>query len=101
MRCSSSSWSSPLHLVKKKDGSWRPCSNFRCFNLANTEDKYQVPNMSNFSGQVEGCHVFSTLDLKNRYLLVHLHPSAVPKTGVIMPFGLFEFLLLSASRMGG
>ena len=33
VRCSSSSWPSPLHLFKKKGGSWQPCSDFRCLNL--------------------------------------------------------------------
>ena len=88
---SSSSWASPLHLVKKKDGSWRPCGDFRRLNLATTEDKYPVPNMGDFSGQMEGCTVFSKLDLKNGYLQIPLHPSAAPKTALITPFGLFEF----------
>jgi len=92
VRRSSSSWSSPLHLVKKKDGSWRPCGDFRRLNLVTVEDKYPVPNMGDFTGQVEGCSVFSKLDLKNGYLQVPLHPSAIPKTAVITPFGLFEFL---------
>ena len=82
----------PLHLVKKKDGSWRPCGDFRRLNLDTKADKYQVPNLADFSSHLEGCTVFSTLDLKNGYLQVALEPSAVPKTAVITPFGLFEFL---------
>ena len=92
VRRSGSSWASPLHLVKKKDGSWRPCGDFRRLNLVTAADKYPVPNMGDFTGQIEGCSVFSKLDLKNGYLQVPLHGSAVPKTAVITPFGLYEFL---------
>ena len=80
---SSSQWSSPLHMVKKKDGSWRPCGDFRCLNLATKADKYPVPSLADFSSQLEGCTVFSTLNLKNSYLQVPLEKSAIPKTAVI------------------
>ena len=89
---SSSSWASPLHLVKKKDRTWRPCGDFRRLNLVTSADKYLVSNMGDFMGQMEGCSVFSKLDLKNGYLQVPLHSSAIPKTAVITPFGLYEFL---------
>ena len=89
---SSSQWSSPLHMVKKKDGSWRPCGDFRCLNLVTKADKYLVPNLADFSSQLEGCTVFSTLNLKNGYLQVPLEQTATPKKAVITPFGLFEFL---------
>ena len=89
---SSGQWSSPLHLVKKKDGSWCPCSDFRGLNLVTKADKYPVPNLADFSSHLEGCTVFSTLDLKNGYLQVPLEPSAVLKTAVITPFCLFELL---------
>jgi len=92
VRRSSSNWSSPLHMVRKKDGSWRPCGDFRRLNLITKQDKYPVPSMADFAAQLEGCKVFSTLDLRNGYLQVPLHPSAVPKTAIITPFGLFEFL---------
>ena len=48
--------------------------------------------LANFSSELEGCTVFSTLDLKNGYLQVPLKKSVVPKTAIITPFGLFEFL---------
>ena len=49
-------------------------------------------NQGDFSSQLKGCTVFSTLDLKNGYLQVPLEKSAVPKTAIITPFSLFEFL---------
>ena len=79
VRRSSSQWSSPLHMVKKKDGSWRPCGDFRRLNLATKADKYPVPNLADFSSQLEGCSIFSTLDLKNGYLQVPLERTATPK----------------------
>ena len=86
-------------MVKKKDGSWRPCGNFRHLNLATKEDRYPVPNLADFSSQLEGCTVFSTLNLKNGYLQIPLEQSAMPKTAVITRFGLFEFSeCLSASK---
>ena len=45
-------------------------------------NKYLVPNMGDFTGQIEGCSVFSKLDLKNSYLQVSLHGSVVPNTTV-------------------
>ena len=92
VRRSDSQWSSPLHMVKKKDGSWRPCGDFRCLNLATLADKYPVPNLGDFSSQLEGCTIFSTLDLKNGYLQIPLEKSAVPKTAIITPFRLYEIL---------
>jgi hypothetical protein len=39
IRRSSSRWASPLHMVKKKDGTWRPCDNFRRLNLVTAKDR--------------------------------------------------------------
>ena len=48
----------------------RPCGDFRRLNLATQADKYPVPNLADFSSQLEGCTIFSTLDLKKGYLQV-------------------------------
>jgi len=92
VRRSDSCWSSPLHMVQKKNGSWRPVGDFRRLNMATAADKYPVPNMADFSSNLAGKCVFSTLDLRSGYLQIPLHPDAVPKTAVITPFGLYEFL---------
>ncbi len=49
VRRSKSPWASPLHMVPKKDGSWRPCGDYRRLNLVTTPDKYPLQNMQDLS----------------------------------------------------
>jgi hypothetical protein len=56
---SKSPWASPLHMVPKKDGSWRPCDDYRRLNLVTTPDKYPLPNMQDLSKGLHGCSIFS------------------------------------------
>jgi Reverse transcriptase (RNA-dependent DNA polymerase) len=78
-------------MVRKKDGSWRPCGDFRRLNLITTEDRYPLPNMADLSSHLEGCTVFSKLDLQKGYLQVPVAEDDIKKTAIITPFGLFEF----------
>jgi Reverse transcriptase (RNA-dependent DNA polymerase) len=91
VRRSSSCWASPLHMVQKKDGSWRLCGDFRRLNLITKEDRYPLPNMAGLSSRLEGCTVFSKLDLEKGYLQVPVAEADIKKTAIITPFGLFEF----------
>jgi hypothetical protein len=59
IRRSQSCWSSPLHMVRKKDGGWRPCGDFRRLNFATTDDKYPLPNMGDLSSRLDGCTIFT------------------------------------------
>ena len=67
IRRSKSSWSSPLHMVEKSDGSWRPCGDYRRLNLVTKRDMYPPPHMEDLSAQLDGKKVFSKLDLRNGY----------------------------------
>ena len=92
MRRSKSSWASPLHIVKKKDGTWRPCGDYRQFNLAAKPDLYPPLHIEDLSTKLEGMKVFSTIDLRKEYWQVPVAAADVPKTAIITLFGLWEFL---------
>lgn len=88
---SSSQWASPLHLVKKEDGSWRPCGDFRRLNSVTVPDKYPLPHIQDFTYHLAGCKVFSKIDLIKAYFQIPVADEDKHKTAVTTPFGLFEF----------
>ena len=92
VRRSDSAWASPLHLVQKDDGSWRPCGDFRQLNSRTSDDKYPVLHLMDFSAQLHGTRIFSKVDLVRGYHQIPVSPKDDHKTAVITPFGLFEFL---------
>jgi hypothetical protein len=55
-------------------------------------DKYPVPNMTDLAVRLRGCQVFTKLVLKKGYYQIPVKPNNVPKTAVITPLGLWEFL---------
>ena len=79
IRRSSSPWLSPLHMVKKPDGSWRPCGNYRRLNTQTVPDRYPLPNFPYFSSRLHGSKVFTKLDLTKGYYQVPMFTGDIPQ----------------------
>lgn len=88
---SNSQWASPLHMVRKKSGEWRPCGDYCRLNSVTIPDRYPLPHIQDVAYQFHGCKFFSTLDLARAYYHIPLAQEDKQKTAVITPFGLFEF----------
>ncbi len=90
-----SPWASPLHLVPKKDWSWRPCGDYRHLNAITIPDRYPLPNMQSLNDRIAGCTVFLKIDLLKAYHQIPIAEEDIQKTAKAMPFGLWEFWFMA------
>lgn len=96
IEASSSPWSSPVVIVKKKDGKPRFCIDFRMVNNVSVKDAYPLPYISGILDKLRKAKYISTLDLKQGYWQVPLTPESRPITAFTVPGrGLFQFTVMA------
>ncbi|BHF64235.1 hypothetical protein SprV_0200723600 [Sparganum proliferum] len=91
IRPSHSPWSSPIVLVRKKDGTMRLCVDYRKLNAVTKKDSFPLPRIDATLDTLAGNTVFLTLDLASGYWQVEVRPTDREKTAFAVPSGLYEF----------
>ncbi|GJZ13764.1 putative reverse transcriptase domain-containing protein [Tanacetum coccineum] len=98
IRPSTSPWGAPVLFVKKKDGSFRMCIDYRELNKLTVKNRYPLPRIDDLFDQLQGLSVYSKIDLRSGYHQLRVRDEDIPKTAFrtiyehyelqVMPFGL-------------
>ena len=96
-----SPWSSPVVLVRKKDGTTRFCVDYRRLNDITVKDSFPLPRIDDIFDQLSTSTYFTKLDFKNGYFQIPLDPHDRPKTAFSTRDNHYQFTVLPQGVKNG
>ncbi|GJT17244.1 putative reverse transcriptase domain-containing protein [Tanacetum coccineum] len=94
IRPSSSPWGAPVLFVKKKDGSFRMCIDYRELNKLTVKNRYPLPRIDDLFDQLQGSSIYLKIDLRSRYHQLRVREQDIPKTAFQTRYGHYEFQVM-------
>ncbi|GJS78373.1 putative reverse transcriptase domain-containing protein [Tanacetum coccineum] len=94
IRLSSSSWGAPVLFVKKKDGSFWMCIDYRKLNKLTVKNRYPLPRIDDLFDQLKGSSVYSKIDLRSGYHQLRVRDEEISKTAFKTRYGHYEFQVI-------
>ncbi|GJS23539.1 putative reverse transcriptase domain-containing protein [Tanacetum coccineum] len=94
IRPNSSPWGAPVLFVKKKDGSFRMCIDYRELNKLTVKNRYPLPRIDDLFDQLQGSSVYSKIDLRSGYHQLRVREEDIPKTAFRTRYGHYEFQVM-------
>nr|GFB55365.1 putative reverse transcriptase domain-containing protein [Tanacetum cinerariifolium] len=94
IRTSSSPWGASVLFVKKKDGSFRMCIDYRELNKLTVKNRYPLPRIDDLFDQLQGSSVYSKIDLRSGYHQLRVREEGIPKTAFRSRYGHYEFQVM-------
>ncbi|GKB43670.1 putative reverse transcriptase domain-containing protein [Tanacetum coccineum] len=94
IRPSSSPWGAPVLFVKKKDGSFQMCIDYRELNKLTVKNRYPLPRIDDLFDQLQGSSVYSKIDLRSGYHQLRVREEDIPKTAFRTRYGHYEFQVM-------
>ncbi|GJS94378.1 putative reverse transcriptase domain-containing protein [Tanacetum coccineum] len=84
----------PVLFVKKKDGSFRMCIDYRELNKLTVKNRYPLPRIDDLFDQLQGSSVYSKIDLRSGYHQLRVRDEDIPKTAFRTRYGHYEFQVM-------